>query len=419
MNWSHRIHGWYLKPNDASIAVTFSVATALIGVFLGVSADLAKDASVEGTKLTTYFYTALPAGLLGLGSLILGYKLWRNAAAQRTGRGTAYVIDELGDGWTPSDKAEFEQTVALEFSNVLQVPSPLAGRDRWTWQLDETGAAQWDSKVNELVRNFEIVRHNDDQITANGVFITAPWPIGVALGVRVPATRRGLTLNVYQRPSDGQGARVAGYIRSPRLKRPRLPDPIDFLAPAGRADPTSACPYRLREKRFHVNLQVSGCPPQPAAGPTSVTIVVVRPVLGWFGSVPPNTEMATLPDQQTLVVHNWSTLSIASGECNAIELSLTKDGQSLNSGTKLEFPDFPAIVESIVTWFTAAKLGGTVILATTMPQEIGFGIGMRWYKSANNSRPGALLPALFERPRQTGDAGHFVIPNLNLGSNTR
>ncbi len=136
-------------------------------------------------------------------------------------RSTAYIIDEVAIPWLHEEKESVFADIRAGFARTLLVPSPDALGDSWQWKADARPAPHWDDKVDQLVRSFWTVHYNDDQITRNALFTWAPWPVAMAFAARATAHRRGLVLNVMQRPSY--------WAAGPRHQLALTDPPHDFL----------------------------------------------------------------------------------------------------------------------------------------------------------------------------------------------
>lgn len=59
----------------------------------------------------------------GLGSLLVGLRLWRHRQRLLDRRGTAYVIEEPAAGWVEEDKQAFFTELGHHFPAVRRVPT--------------------------------------------------------------------------------------------------------------------------------------------------------------------------------------------------------------------------------------------------------------------------------------------------------
>jgi len=152
---------------------------------------------------------------------LAGALRWRMRGQILSERSTAYIIDEVAIPWLHEEKESVFADIRAGFARTLLVPSPDALGDSWQWKADARPAPHWDDKVDQLVRSFWTVHYNDDQITRNALFTWAPWPVAMAFAARATAHRRGLVLNVMQRPSY--------WAAGPRHQLALTDPPHDFL----------------------------------------------------------------------------------------------------------------------------------------------------------------------------------------------
>ena len=395
------------NPSDTWIAITLTVSTACLGALLVLGIDTWRDAADRD-----WWILGIVAAVTVV-VLAFAWTLWRNASRARRGRGTAYLIDETGLNWTTAERSQFNAVVADQFSTVLEVPGPVVGPSRWQWTLeDRVDAKAWTGHLSSLVSNFEVVRHNDDHLTDSAVFLSAYWPVAFALGLELPKTRRGQVLNVCQRPSDGNGPRVTGYERTAfGPNRPKLDAAHDFLSAQDRDKSRARCRLAVQSRDFKVALTVDGLTHRDSAKAVrpEIRIVAIRLVAEQFGSAEADADLVDTQDF-TMKVTNWSDTPLPPGNYAATELRLTRSGRPLASRTEIPWSDYPAIVDQIVDWFATQDFSNTVVfLATTVPQEIGFGLGMVAHKRPD-VLPASLLPMNYVPWK-----GAFVVPDFDLG----
>lgn len=70
------------------------------------------------------------------------------------------------------------------------------------------GAERWSAKVDDLVRAYWTVQHNDDNRAHGSILVWAWWSLAMAFAARATAGRRELVLRVRQRPSRGREGRL-------------------------------------------------------------------------------------------------------------------------------------------------------------------------------------------------------------------
>lgn len=390
-----RVLGHALWP-DWTIGVTFAVTTALLGAALGVIPGVFAD----GWTAPNVSATALLGGL-GIVALLAGVWLWRRRNRLRGERGTAYVIDEIADAWTYEEKRSFLTTMRAQFAATLMVPGPAALGDDWRWPVGP-GAERWDEKVDDLVRGFWAVHFNDDHVTANAVYAWAAWPVAVAFAARAVAGRRGLVLQVRQRPSFG---------------RMGVRDAIDWHQPAHTFERQPAGPgtgpgLEVRQREWPVRLLP--CPAEsPAPGPranlSATHILLVRMTTGRWGSPGPDRSPGEPADIEV---------------CDAAGVGLTGPTPATvhewvclpPEGGRHPWRQFPHLVQAAVDWVATMIWQHPAetqwLLGMLVPQEVALGIGIHAARSAPSAWPTHLRPLWWAG----GDGkGRFVIPGLDLG----
>ncbi|MGV1006483.1 MAG: hypothetical protein ACOYEV_17330 [Candidatus Nanopelagicales bacterium] len=155
------------RPWQAAIPVTFAVATALISLALGTAVDrFAPAEAVEGHYIQVlWIVSGLATLFLGLGAAF-----WRGRVNQEQGFGTAIIIDERLEGFSPTEHEQFDDMVRRTFHSRVTIP-PL-NRDQPAWRL--TGQ-NWDDRIDRLVQNLLLVRQLDRADTPTSLFVKAPW----------------------------------------------------------------------------------------------------------------------------------------------------------------------------------------------------------------------------------------------------
>jgi hypothetical protein len=378
------------------ITVAFALSTALAGAALGVVPSLLEHGwrRWSGTALILLGGLAV---LLG----VVGVMLWRRRNRLLDERGTAYVIDEVADVWTYEEKRSFLTSTHGQFASVLRVPGPADFGDTWSWPLG-AGAEEWDGRVNDLVRSFWATHYNDDHVTANAVFAWAAWPLAVAFAARAVALRRGLVLQVRQRPSFG---------------RMGVRDRVDWSQPAwsfeqpstGRAS-TGLVPRE--EISWTAQLQVtprrSPAPPPSGTLSPSVRLLLVRMTDGPWGPL----SLATSRSASLRVPMDDAADTGLSG---AVDTTITEWRCLPPAGAHHPWDSFPTLAQAAADWL--CSMAGSypddiLLLGTLVPQEVALGLGICAAR-LNTLWPKHLWPLSWV---QTAGGGKFVVPSVDLGS---
>ncbi len=403
--------------------VLFVTATALLGGFVALfppAADNAAHNGWAGGGLAVTSWSSIACLVAGSTLLIAGALRWRRRGQILGQRGTAYIIDEIATPWQHEEKQSALADIKAGFARTLLVPGPDALGDAWQWQADAQSAPRWDDKVDQLVRSFWTVHYNDDQVTKNALFTWAPWPVAMAFGARATAHRRGLVLNVRQRPSYG----AAG----PRHELSLTDPPHDFLRAAPPKPLSDASPeHTVTLLESHITLTITPLSrmkenqapdspaPRPATrhghpdqrGPAPVLLLLVRTTHDVIGPIPLDLASVTEP----VKVHACDRLTssvLPTGPHRAAVAEWRLDSAT-DPIPQLAWGAFPAAAEQIADWViaqTAAHEHPVVLLATRMPQELAVGLGVQF--GQRNLWPQQAYPVYFERQG-------LVVPDLRLG----
>ena len=389
--WTRRVVAPYWL-----ITVAFALSTALAGAALGVVPTLLEHGwmSSSVTALALLGGPALAVGATGVA-------LWRRRNHLLAERGTAYVIDEVADAWTYEEKRSFLTSMRGQFASVLHVPGPAHLGDAWHWPLG-TGAECWDERVDDLVRSFWATHFNDDHVTANAVFAWAAWPLAVAFAARAIARRRGLVLQVRQRPSFGRmGVRDRVDWKQPAWDFERLPpDRMD-------AEPIRSASESSRRARLTVTPSDGTSPATPPSA--GARVLLVRMTTGTWG--PPSTAESAPGRPMPVGVRD------AAGTGLAGELDTTvEEWRCLPAaGGRHDWAAFPLLAQAAADWLCRkARQFSTDVLLVGMlvPQEVALGVGIHAAR-AQRSWPGHLWPLSWAGTEGTG---WFVVPGVDLGS---
>ena len=388
----------------------FALATAFLSAWLGllpgtVDNGLKNGWAAGGQAWTSWLSVAFL--VLGAATFALAARRWYVGQKIRADRGTAYVIEEQAIAWRHEEKQWVLDQLAGEFARVLRVPGPEALGERWRWQADARGAADWDRRTDQLVHSFWAVHYNDDQVTRNAVFVWAPWPVSMAFGARATARRRGLVLHVRQRPSSG----AVGQRHELRLTDPAH----DFLRGPVKPLPAGLTPQHTElTARLTVNIKTiprDGEAALPAPGADLAAfqparLLLVRIVQEKIGVIPldlAKTPAVTLHAPQTL------TDSVFCPGSHQVEVAEWR-WAGADGAAEIAWEDFPATAEAIATWIAGQAEdhpAHVLLLAARMPQEIAVGLGIQ-LGQRQSTWPERLYPVHF-----TG--GKLFVPKLDLG----
>jgi hypothetical protein len=406
----HRGWAWTTR-HDGLIPAGRGLATLFAGGALGIVPVLVTEDWNGGTAWALLW---LAAGLAMLAAAALAV-----AEVARRGRdrmirqnGTAYLIAEEARGWQASQNEGFIKDVRQRFARVIRLPGPY-DMERWDWPLDD-GARQWEAKMGELVRAFQVLDRDARSSgsisraraagrpgpgTPNGVFIWAWWAVAMAFGMRVTGMERGPVLDSWQRPSFGRAGDV--------LPETWVQRPHRFGACEVAPDPLG---LHMVEAGYEVELTVArrgrG---RSSRGNGEVAVLLVRFSRSPWGPLPLVTEED--PAAQ-LALQVYDTVGAAPagtlpGELHELRCVPPNGG--------FPWADFPALVSETVVWVErkARELTGrTLLLGTVIPQEVGLGIGiLAGQQARRESWPAHLRPVIYD-PVTRG----LVVPNLELGT---
>jgi len=382
-----------------AVGVGWTVSGLLLGAALGGVYSLATgDLSNGGTQVQLWLTVGLTVVAAGIAAWCLVAVL--GAGRVRSRNGTAYIIREQAQGWARDDAEGFLTESRRQFARVIEVPGPVALDSGWDWPLDD-GAAAWDRKVDELAVAFRALHLDAGAATPSGIFMWAWWSVAMAFGMRVTAAERGLSLDVWQRPSDGRTAQEAPV---PWASRPHAFG--DALGPA------LASPVTPRTFSWPVRLTVSpGSRPGsglPAGAPGDVAVLLVRVGRKPWGGIP---DAGLTPEPEPGREYDLDVRDVA-GACagGKAPAELHELRYDLPIGT-VPWHDFPALVTACADWIerTASKLAGrTLLLGTVVPAEVALGIGIRAGRANRAGWPSHLWPLQHS-------ADGLVVPRLNLG----
>jgi hypothetical protein len=369
-----------------------------------------------------------------------------------------YVVREPAASWEDDETQfqEFLRVLAQDFRTVRRVPGPVA-LHRWYWPLG-SGAESWDERVNELVTALRIMRRDDSSDSLKSMVVWARWPVAMAMIARMLAAERGGPgLLIRQRVSDGRTPEV----RQVNSRQPALTfSPVPDVAINGARNPDSVArrtgaapsfrlallpPVRQTVARPLVAEEFTHCGtikvsrsgqvatvPFRGVRPTRVRILLLRltvaswgPLAALAGPVPQAVTVGTpssamSPDAASAGSSRPFTLTAVDAEGTGITKAVdcvVREWRcpppEWRAGGTHRWSDFEALAQGAVSWLSAQALRPAdelLLLGSTMPQEIGLGIGIHVHRLAQESWPDHMYPLVWD-----GDARRFVIPHLDLG----
>lgn len=372
----------------------FAVATALLGAGLGVAADLvAGPAGGESrTQILVRGGTLIFLLISGSGSLVYGARLWRRERRRLQGRGTLYVVEEIAQNWTPEERQRFLVRASDHYANVLRVPGP--GELGMSWNWAQTDARVWRDRLDDLVRSFWAVHHNDNFSTMNCVAIWAEWPVAWSFGQRAIASdrRRGLDLQVCRRDSSGRGGRFVADPMAP---------PLIFTVSRVRSDPAEV----FHHSASLIVHQTESC----GAATKGALVLLVRMTPTPWGPI--STESRGDDARVEIVINDAANTGLAVGPQDADVL----EWRYVSPRSGHDPADFPWLAQMALEWILAEAAkhrDDIILLGLIVPQEVSIGLGILAARS-ETELPAHLWPLV----RATGSQpnAQFIIPNLDLG----
>lgn len=406
---SHRLPtepaGRDLTRQDWFIGALFAVATALLGAGLGVGADLAADLwggpiDVDNSALlVTRETTLVGLVLLGVAALCWGVYLWRRERRRLQRRGTLYIVREIARDWTPEEHRKVLTPARRHFANMLYVPGPTELGRPCHWSSAE--ASVWGARVDDLVRSFWAVHHNDESSTKNCVAIWAEWSVAWSFAQRAIAAdrRRGLDLEVLRRESSG---------RSGRFRADPGADALVFDIRAERGDPGKV----IRHEAELTVCRVPGPTDPGVRGRPGVILLVNLTGNSWGrAKLGPDSEGSLVE----LVVEDAAETDLRVGEQRAEVL----EWQYVSPTGGHPVTDFPWVAQASLEWLIAAAKrypGHVLLVGLLAPQEVSLGLGILAAQFGTDL-PAQLWPLvrIIKTDAGTGAEADFVIPRLNLG----
>jgi hypothetical protein len=401
--------GWsWTVGRDWLIPGAVAVATLFLGAGLGgVPALVAGTWHDPQTRIAAWAAAAL--GIVGLLAVLATWLIWRGRNRILSSNGTAYIIQETAHGWSADDSRAFIISAKRQFARMITVPGPGTPESPWGWSLDED-AQDWDSKVTELVHAFQALRSDDDPVTPKGIFMWAWAPVAIAFGARVTAADRGLTLDVWQRPSRGRAGDVENIEWSQRphqFGRGQRPQAITKVLPG-----SAVGEYRWSTHLSTTSPAAASTAPRDAVGSDDVPVILlVRLGKQSWGPLPEAPAEPNPATTLTMELEDQARLTPSGTfDTDIYELRvLPPDGDRL-----FPWAAYPALVSKAATWIRKRASDmerHPVLVGAIMPPEIALGLGIDAARPTEQVWPGRLWPIIL-RP----SSGTFVLPRLNLGT---
>lgn len=396
--WSWAVGRDWLLPGGVAAATLF------LGAGLaGIPALVGANWSDPQVRAQAWAFTVL--GAAGLAVLAVTGVVRRGRDSVLARNGTMYIVQEDARDWTGYESRSFLASARRHFARIMSVPGPGKLGGHWDWPLDD-GAQHWDVKAAELTRSFQALHSDDDPATPNGIFIWAWWAVTVAFTARATAADRGLTLDVWQRPSKG---RAGELVPAPWRQRPHRfcyggpPPPLVAVLP-GSGPQEFTWPAHLTVKSRELSAV------EEAGAPRVISVLLARLSRDPWGALA-GMDAEPNPDGLELVLHNAAGLDLGRGARIEIhELRIVPP----DGGKQFPWPSFPALVAEVSTWLRrkAAELQGhTLLLGAVMPAEVAAGLGVDAGQVDRSGWPEHLWPIVFQPTTKA-----LVVPQLDLGA---
>lgn len=401
--WSWIVHrswvsDWALTVSKFALGIV--VSTALVLWQGGLDA---------GPKLNVEL-----AMFVAVGVMVLFFVIWQ---AVKSGRdrmlkrnGVAFLVREAARDMDARDEPdEFYDEVRKNFADVVPVPGPGMTGSKWDWPLD-ADARHWDERVTDLVRSFRAVvesvhvRHRDEKRSgvADGIFVTAYWPVAMGFGTRMREGIRNWEPGVWERPSDGRLGPLTPDV--PAMRAHRFPHTDERVpVPDGlRPDPGIEWNVDLASSRL------PGAGQARADGPVAVLLVrfVPRPwgALTMTDPPPDPVQLEILDAGEVMPAKSTARVPVHELRCTP------REGDRF-----YRWEDFPFLADLAVRWIKekAGPLeasGHTVLLGMSVPNEVALGMGIRAGRPSFDGWPARLWPVNWKNPD-----GPLVTARLNLG----
>lgn len=410
------LRAWLRHPNWAwtvrrAAVLTFvvGVASALLGVGLNAAEVVIPGglSASQGRREQWLMWTTIAAAAVVYAAIAIAYR-GRDGMLRRNG--TAFIVRERADDWDRDEPDNFYVEVRRRFARVIEVPGPGILAPPWGWPLDAR-ARHWEGRLTGLVRSFQTLyltetsRTDAAPASATGVFVTAWWPVALALGYRLSAADRVMGLGVWQRFSHGRADKVDPAIWAQHGHR--FGGTRNVPAPAG---------VTRAERVWDAILTVdrSGAAPEvpvPGSGPVSVLLIRFgRRGRSEWGPLPSAEVEPDGLEPLPFTLHDMAGVVPVKGTApvGIHELSYIPPFDQ-----QFAWDDYPFLVNEAVSWIakkTTELDGHTLVLGTAMPNEVAIGIGLSAGREDCPGWPRHLWPAVYRKP-----ADALVVPRLDLG----
>jgi hypothetical protein len=312
------------------------------------------------------------------------------------------VLYELVENWaSQKDEQELRADADRYFARVIDVPGPGKLERSWNWPLDD-GARQWMTRSPSWSALSRSCTPMMNPRTPNGVLTRASWAVAAAFCMRVTAADRDLVLDVWQRSSKGRAGEVSAELVSASPHRFRSADPprLAGILP-GAAPEEFTWPDLLKiTPRVRRTAHAEQKP---------VSVLLLRLVASRWGPLRAVGDIAGTDGPKEVLDFAGVTAS-SSPALQIHEFRCLPPG----GGKLFPWPVFPSLAAEAASWIErkAAELAEhTLLLGTTMPQEISLGLGIGAGREKHTGWPEDMWPVIH---RQSTDT--LVIPKLNLGT---
>lgn len=368
------------------IAPLGSAGVVLLSAAFGIFADLVAE-GWQGRRPFVFW----PTFVVGATVFFFAYILLLRREKDKRRLGTAYIVRLQSSAWTKEDGNVFAD-VRAKFARTFEIGGPSDWDGRWDWGLSDRLHA-WDDAVEDVVKCLWVARRNDDQATANGLFLWCWWSVAVAMASRAMRDRVGFELEVRHRPSSYRGGQRREGTDWRKERHAFRDDP-----PGLNAYPleTHVAPCVL-----HVADPASGLAQRPASS-APVVVVLLAFSKGHWGPLAPG---AAPPAGTVIEIGQSAVREVTSGPATLIVCSSGHQRDIL-------WDDYPRLAKAAVQQLQQVHHehpGATIVVGATMPQELPFGIGVLAAREGH-AWPEEMWSLLWDKDRQK-----FVIPRLNIG----
>ncbi len=415
--WQHPGWSWaagrdWLVPGGVALA-TLLLGAALAGIPVVAAGNL------DDPQIRAQTWTFAVLGAAGLATLAATAIIRHGRDALLHRNGTAYIVQEAGREWSHDDVRDFLGSAQRQFARIIRVPGPGDLGGSWDWPLTD-GAQRWDAMVAELARAFQSLHSDDDPATPNGMFVWAWWAVTVALCERLVAADRGLSLDVWQRPTRGRAGQLTP---APWSQRPHR------FGQGSQAPPLTAVLPRAAQEEVIWPARLTFTPREPRQGRerrepharvrgrrsarARPVVLLIRLGRQAWGPVPDVPALPTSGRPIDVVVHDSAGLELGHG---AVVVTQIRELRIVPPDGAARFPwdTFPSLVAAASAWIRRQAGGleaSAILLGTVMPAEIAAGLGIDAVRTADPDWPPHLWPLLYDN-----EHGSFTVPRLDLGA---